>query len=291
MADFEKTLGKVTWNAGQWRDMIQQYVVDRPYEDMRGLVVAKSIRKIMDVLMANLREAIAAPAGDSGAGEFDTHLLREPLLRTFNNEEIVQIMDDQVNLEEGAYLLAGDEQDWADGIEAARENLGLGGGKYTRRERANFWRDFIYGPARIGMDPNIYVEEDDDAERKRIEAIEMYDETMRARLMEWEGGAPYWIVLEYGNHNSTLAFPRFRGTHFLEKSRRAGQLLYEQTLYDVENQTENIVKREVDRFLDNPDSYEPFDMLATFYAEGKKYRVYVTKMMRIGVTLRIRRDR
>lgn len=295
--DFTKTLGKTTWNSNQWAEAIQKYVVDRPYEDMAATVLAKSIEKIKLVLMANLTAAIDKPAGGHGEGEFSTDVLRGPLIRAFSREGMVQIMDDEVDLLEGAFQFAGTEQDWQDGIVAARKELQLGGGDFTKRQRADFWRDFIYGPARIGMDPNLYVEEDDDAEKKRLAAIKMYDRTIEARLEKWgglveeEGGAPYWIILEHGNADSTLAFPRFRGTNFLEHSRKEGQKIFDQTKLDVENQVENIIFREVEKFLENPDSYKPYDALAIFYAEGKRYFVYVTKYKRIGTTLRIRRGR
>ena len=288
----ENILGKTTYNAGQWAIALEEYVAQRPDDDKQAKSYGKARKKVMIVLMGNLRDAIAAPAGGHGPGEFDTSALREPLLAAFDNEEIFQVFDGYVDLEEGAYLLAGDEQDWADGIAAARESLGLGGGKFTAAQRAKFWRDFIYGPARIGMDENIYSDEEDDySEDARLQGKEWYDTTIQVRLMEWEGGAPYWVILEFGNQESNLAFPKFKGTHFLERSRREAQLIYDKEILDVENQEENIVLREVANFLDSPDDFEPYDILAEFYADSKKYHVYVTKRRRIGVALRVRRGR
>ncbi len=289
MPELETDLKSMTYNAQQWAAMIEEHVTNRPYEDVRAKALSVAMPKIMRVLLGNLKEAIAAPAGGHGPGEFDIPEFRDPLLRTFNNEKIVQVMDDQIDLEEGALLYAGTWEDWADGIEAAREALGLGGGNFTKTQRAKFWRDFIYGPARIGMDEHLYANEDKYTEGGRLNAQELYKTTIQARLMEWEGGAPYWLILEYGNHDNNLAFPRFRGTFFLEKSRREAQLIYTRELLNIENQVENIVLREVEKFLDNPDSYEPYDILAQFYADSKKYNVYVTKTRRIGVALRVRR--
>lgn len=296
MADFEATFGKLSWNADQWAVALDEYVAKRPKEDKQALALSKTIKKIMGLLKSNLRSAIAEPAGGHGAGEFDIPALRNPLLRVFSNDKIIQIANGYVDLEQGAIALAGDWTDWAAGIEAAREALGLGGGDFSLAQRAAFWRDFIYGPARIGMDENLYAgdeKKEKKAKQKLSKAKKRYKATIEARLAKWteDGGAPYWLVLEHGNHESNLAFPRFKGTNFLKKTRKTAQRIYDESLLDIRTQEENIVFREVDRFLDNPEDYKPYDILATFYDEGKKYRVYVTKMMRIGVALRVRRGR
>jgi len=179
--------------------------------------------------------------------------------------------------------LAGDMGDFIEGVEQAKIELGIDKRTGTAAQRAKFWKDVVW--------PN----------------DTLYDTTLSMRFQMWGGLAPYWILIENGNYGSSLAYPRFTATYFfynavrkiiddltslVEVKRREREKLLKEKEPEVDekyNKREiTLIEESVARFLDNPEIFQPGDVLNVFtnLETQREYEIYVTKTRRIGVHLR-----
>ena len=108
---------------------------------------------------------------------------------------------------------------------------------------------------------------------------------MAARRRAWGDKKPWWVWIDAGNVGLYGVHPEFTGTGFLWVSQDEIQTLYDNMMEIVENEEFGTIDQAISRFSIIPDTYEPFDILATFYAEGKEFKVYVTEKRKVvGVT-------
>jgi vacuolar-type H+-ATPase subunit E/Vma4 len=98
--------------------------------------------------------------------------------------------------------IAGSLEDYANAVSSAREALGIKEGRDPVRASA-FWKDKIYQGPR-------------------------YFTTIRTRLAQTAGRAPYWSLLNNGNKSTGMssdiggtAYPEVRPTHFVEETEAA----------------------------------------------------------------------
>lgn len=237
-------------------------------------------KRVIQLLISNLTRAIEQTA------EYNIEPLKSTLIGVFQDENIIKVSEDG-DIYSLAYDIAGDENDFFDGIEYAREVLGLG--KLDKESAAKFWKIFIYQPYREG------TRKGSSNKSKKLRGMTSseyaawaYTRTIEARIDGWHGKAPFWIILENGNGGSSLAYPNFQGTYFLQKTLTEAQALLSNELSVIDREIETIVNSEVSEFLNNPETFTPGTRFGTFIVEGKKYYIYVTKTRRLGVAQRPR---
>lgn len=171
---------------------------------------------------------------------------------------------------------AGDMGDFWQGVEHAREMIGVSGKDPGRAAR--YWMVKVWPDA------------------------DKYEDTIAYRFQVWEDKAPYWHFLEHGNYFQTNAFPKFTQTLFLSKAayriwddveievaerKEAAQ----EDSYEVEEINEyytdeklNLFNRAVSELEDNPEAYPPGYIWGTYKSleDEREYKVYRTKTGKIG---------
>jgi len=257
----EKFFERMTYNAEGWADHFLEEGVQRDQADRYAEVLRRTQRAILSIISNSIKLAI------TGHTEYSRYnWMLTSLITAFNNPDIIRIDPETgiLDLFVGAEENAGDWEDYDVGVLAAYEELEMGTGKSSAK-RAQIWKDIIW--------PDDYL----------------YSKTMAARRRGWGDKAPWWNWLEVGNEGLDGAFPQNPSTSFLFLAQDEARTLFNATLESVENEEFNIVEQAWARFMNDPEGYEPFDVLDEFYAEGKKYLVYITATRRLGVTQRIRR--
>lgn len=258
----------LTYNAQQWALYFEEHESLGDAAERHSKALEMIIYEALDILRYELVKAIEK------TGEYDYLPLKERLLEVFDNINMVRssLRDDSIYFDlEG---IAGDTGDLQDGINFAREMIGVSG-KRTKQQKAYFWRHFIYEPGVLGLG-------DEDAIEK---GGLMYADTVAWRLQGWKGLAPYWYWLEHGNEDSDLAFPKFGGTNFRMIAEERATALFRSALAQVDLEARNIIYEAAENYLQNPEAYKEFDILGQFYASGQGYLVYVTATRKIGVAL------
>jgi HK97 gp10 family phage protein len=268
----EQYLNNMTVNAKKWAFFLQESV-GKPPAEQEALALKRALPEIRDIIISNLDEAITKPPA-----EYDYSFYIADLRTSFSKEGIVRVVNGKIDLDTGAREIAGDEDDLYEGIQYARAKLKVTGAGGTKKA-AEFWKTAVYGAARGG---EVAVKR---GKKKISSTVDLYDETIEARKAGFKRTTPYWLFLEFGTR-SKYAFPAFGGTNFLRKSQRQAQKIFDIALEAVTNQAENIVLKETEKFIENPDSYAPREVLKEFYADGRTHLVYVTPTRRIGVRLR-----
>lgn len=274
MADFEPDFLEIlTPRAKEWAIYLRENALEGADRARIAIALGRVKNRIEGLIINNLRHAIEGT-------EFDEPVLKGHLISVFQSNEIVNV-DIDGNIYFTAEDVAGDDKDYYDGIQVARQTLGIGQGG-TAEQRAKIWKQFIYQPAREGIHPEDWTPE------KVEQAKGYYERTIDARVAAWGGKAPYWYFLEHGNVANDLAYPPPQEpTRFLENSRIQGQQLFNEALRNVIIEEGNVLEQEGEKFLADPKSFKPGEILNTFYAEGKKYYIYVTPVKRlVGVISR-----
>lgn len=170
----------------------------------------------------------------------------------------------RIYLREGFENLGGDMGDFWDGVEAVRSDLrkDSGGTKaLSLAQKAAFWRNKVW--------PSDYY----------------YSHTMAARRRYWGDLTPWWIWLDVGNSDSTYAYPTSGATYFVDRAEGRANEIFEQAVDEMTDKAENLINEAVDLYLSDPESFEPFDILASFWEQGRPYEVYITETGRIGTRL------
>lgn len=170
----------------------------------------------------------------------------------------------RIYLRGGFENLGGDSGDFWDGVEALRADLREDSEStkvLSAAQKAAFWANKVW--------PSDYY----------------YSRTMAARRRYWGDLTPWWIWLDSGNSDSTYAYPTSGATYFVDKAEGRANEVFELALDEMANEAENIVYEAVDLYISDPDSFQPFDVLASFWEQGRPYEVYITETGRIGTRL------
>jgi hypothetical protein len=260
---------KLTANAQAWAQYFEQEAQRNLTPEVRhSQALFFVFDEIMATLLDELRRAIETTE------EYSYQPLRDNILEVFSNRSIVKtsLADDSIYF--NAEGVAGDTGDLWDSIEYARQLIGVSTNT-SKEQKAAFWRNFIYAPARLGEGNEGMIEE----------GSAMYQQVIELRLAGWRGLAPYWYWLEHGNEGSGLEFPSTGATNFLYKAQQKATALFKSALNRVDLETSNIIQEAAENYLQNPDTYTQFDVLGDFSFQGRQYLIYVTKTRLVGVAL------
>ena len=262
MTDDVAYFERITYNAENWANYFLEEGVQRDQVDKYAEALRRTQTAILAVISNSIKLAIA------GHTEYSRYSwMQDELITAFNNPDIIRIdpVTGVLDLITGAEEEAGSWEDFWSGYESALAEIAPNAHRATPEKRAQIWQDIVW--------PDDYK----------------YSRTMAARRKAWGDKAPWWNWLEVGNEGMDGAFPQNSATSFLFLAQDEARMLLNETLESVENEEFNVVEQAWTRFINDPESYEPYDVLGEFYAEGKKYKIYITATRRLGVALRIRR--
>lgn len=273
----EQELKKLSVRAGQLAEQISDGALvtdERIVQNALALV----IDQLQSILLTNLQEAITTTK------EFNIPQLSAPLLEAFSNPRLIGAdPSGEVIILENTLNIVGNENDFKDGIEAARSILGLKSVN-TITQRADFWKNFIYRPVREGAAAPEIIGRGRKRNFKR-KAQEFYSETIEARQLAWGQLVPYWYVLNYGTNyegKSKYAHPRFRATNFILNSERVGTVILLDAIIQVNDQLDNIILREFETFLERED-LQIGEVIKRFFVDGLPFEAHVTSTGQFGV--------
>lgn len=192
-------------------------------------------KKFEQIVLKELRRALRETK------EFNAVGLAKNIEYAFSDPDLLTLDISKMRIDIHPELVAGTWQDYIEGIQYARMTLGLSG-KNPPEKRAWIWKNLIYRPAREGAKSparkrNEYSEDPNNYAKRK------YLVTMRARIDGWNGTAPYWIPLNYGNppidappamgagsDEPAFVYPRYGPTHFVERAREKCQMLFSDAL-------------------------------------------------------------
>ncbi len=263
-------------------EIAREYVYEqqRLSETLLGAALSRAIPGINRILLQNIETAVGL------APEYKYAPLRQAIEEAVIQDGFVTVWGTHNKwfLEFDTDNFLGTEQDFEDGIRAARALLGVSG-KTTPAQKAAFWRNKIYLPFL-----NAVLAEDTgtEASAEAVKGAKRYTNTIETRLNQWDGLAPYWTLLEYGNQDGEGAFPKNSPTFFLRNSQAKAEIEFENKLEQVSRELADELDLQLVNFLDNPYSVQPSHIFDIFYIEGVKYHIYVTPTRRLGLTRRIR---
>lgn len=242
--------------------------------------------RLFYILMDELDKALAS---NDEYGGYPIAVLH--LHEVFSDPDMLSVRDGKIQI--NAERIAGSQADFDDGVRSARERLKLG--KLKKRSARNFWKTYIYKPYREGIVPKgkLLGKPQRGVRRKRFDWLEYasrkYPLTIQVRMEEWgTHKAPYWILLDKGNVGKRGAYPHNQATNFIYSATLRLNNVYEFEKSEVSSEYASELEREINRFLANPEEYEPGYIFDTIEQEGKRYSIYVTRTKRLGVALRPR---
>lgn len=265
-----KVLDKMSRNARKWARYLEENLANDEILARKAFGRVRNI--IFHVIRQNLLNAIQKTK------EFDIPELKIPLLANFSDPDLLEVNFETNKITNHAKQIAGDWSDFYDGVQAAREQLDIDTDE-PLATRAEFWKVFVYKPAREGINPP--SRDASTSQRKGREAENYYYRMIRARTSAWRGQTPYWLWLENGTWHRKGSYPRYGGTKFLQTSMTEAQLLFDRELFRVREENQQAINRALERFLDNPTEFAPEEELGTFIAEGKEFSIYVTPKKRL----------
>ena len=272
----QELLERLSYSAEQWAIYLESKVQEgkAPSRDSIALAFGRVRREIYTIVSNELNRAI------SSTDEFQRPMLKGPLVRAFKDDSLVKVTtggEIYFNTEEAA----GGWDDFWDGVNYARSVFDTGKPR-TPEQKANFWRVMVYSSytGGLGGDDEEYDPEGMDADE------DLWSKTIALRNAGgWAGLAPYWLILEHGNKGNDYAYPQNDATNFLYHARLKAQSIFNMTLNEVELEASNKVTNALNDFINDPEKYPPYAVLDEFYAEGRRYYVYVTSTKLIGVAL------
>lgn len=246
----ENTFNSLTYKSKEFVNSLDEFVADKRN---RVATVFGNVRK---TLISTLLEEIKLAADETE--EFKREELKSSLITAFSKDKIIGVTDDGIIYVD--YDEAGTWGDFWDGVEAARAELEVST-KSSPKQRAVYWRTKVY-PAR-----------------------DIWKATIDKRKEFWHNLAPYWVILDQGNTGAEGAYPKNDPTNFISKAEEGMQQEFDLGLQQFDEMFEKTLDTEINKFVDNPEDYEPFTILDTFVKSGRKYYTYVTPTKRIGTAL------
>ena len=251
-----------------------------------GLNITESDIVSKALSLPGVREAITkvilqvVKAGIEHTKELDYQELKSELLRLFSNPDIIHAdSSGRLNLRQSIEGLVGDEKDLADGLAAARDMLGLKGNNPIE-ERARFWK-LMYTTARENASAPSSVKSGKKLSFKD-DMKESYDKTIQARVESFGGLAPYWLMMERGMTDQH-AYPNYGPLLIVEAMQLNAQHILDNAIIRVNEDVENLITQELERFIERPDEHQPGTVLKEFFSDSQRYLIHVTPKGRIGV--------
>jgi len=282
MEQLSQDLKFISRNAAKLARKLSEFV-GTP-EMLAAMAANRIIDEALSIILEELERAINVRPMTGKVSEYSHPLLREKLIEVFSNPAILTITRDRIDIRTQAFLLGGNAGDLQQGIDAAREVLGLG--RLDHARALEFWRERIYRPAREGLvrprrfKKNVGVAGQKEAFDYAGYGIMKYETTIETRVSFWGEKAPYWIWLNYG---STGGYPEYRPTNFVEKAEKRISNLYTNAIIQLTNEFTNAITAEIQAFLLNPQTYEPGTELARFEMEGAEFMLGVTPTGELAV--------
>jgi hypothetical protein len=257
MTDELQYIENISYNAQKWAD----YFLENPviHDDRYAETLRRTQRQILLVIRDFIKGAI------SGHKEYARfNWMQSELITAFNNPDIIRVDPETgvLYLFVGAEEVVGDWEDFWTGYEAALAERAPNAWRASDEKRQQVWREIVW--------PSDYL----------------LSRTLAVRRRAWGNKAPWWNWLEVGNVGLEGAFPENNpATSFLYLAQDKARQIFNAALEVVENEEFNAIEQAHTRFILDPDKYEPYDVLGEFYAEGKKYKIYITpKRALLGVT-------
>jgi len=278
-----KNAAKLARKLSDWEGKVEQFTE----------IAAQKVRELGIAIIQDeiTRALIEAP-------EFAYPPLEDRLRAVFSSPEIIKTRREGVRI---AAELAGTPTDLWEGIERARQSLGIGHTLDIQRASV-FWKERIYRPAREGLQrPRSFKKLSKWSYYKgykgrrtqetfdyQMYAREKYDATIAARLGSWAGKAPFWILIDQGNlggNKGGTPYPTNGPTNFVKVAQARLNQLYRQIMIDITEQFMGALSQEVVSFLENPVDYEPGTILGNFEYAGRAYTITAQAGGEIGVAL------
>jgi hypothetical protein len=255
----ERYFGELTYKAQEWQSLFDERA-EEALKRLYPVVLADIMDDIMSILQKELERALGI------FKEYQRYQwMSKELLRKIVTPEVV-LLDRETGtiwLRDGIERVAGSKQDYMEGVWAVREQLAEDGESQRQLsplQRYNFWKNVVY--------PSEYH----------------YSRTMAARRRAWGDLTPWWVWLDEGNQYP-LAYPSQEGTNFVDFAQHQARELFDARLEELEIEVDNVITRAYRQFMRNPEAFQPFDVLETFYERGRAYEVYVTETGRVGARL------
>lgn len=185
-----------------------RYAID--YEEFVDRTIPRFYRSAEVTISDNLVRA-GADAFD-GISEYNNGTEGAAALRNHLLDNLSDLDHVIIDPETGKFVtlfdedIAGNYDDLISGMRAAYFS------PQPLRRRANFWKYGIYIPSAEKAGEGLSKSRHSD---ERVD----YSDVVRERIYQWGRKAPYWTLIEHGNHGGGYAYPSFRGTRFVQKWR------------------------------------------------------------------------
>lgn len=249
----------LTTRSREWAEIFrrrQQEATRRLYPVALGEI----LDDIVVILKEEIEEAVAA------SSEYNRYQwMKNELIKKVCVPEVV-VLDARIGriyLREGIENLGGGWDDFWDGVNNVRADLEEESEStrvLTVAQKAAFWRNKVW--------PSDHY----------------YSRTMKARRNYWGDLTPWWLWLDAGN-SSSYAHPQNEATYFVDEAEGRANELFDQTMDDLYEEIDNIMSDAIALYINDPEAYAPYDVLAEFYEQGRAYEIYVTETGRIGTRL------
>lgn len=247
----------LTHKSKEWANIFEARA-DEATRKLYPVALGEVLNTIVNTIKAEIEYAIES------SDEYDRYQwMKEKLIKKLAVPEAI-IMNrntGRIYLREGFENLGGDINDFWDGVEAVRADLAEESTStkvLSAAQKAAFWANKVW--------PSDYL----------------YSHTMASRRRYWGDLTPWWIWLDSGNRDSVYAFPTSGATNFVDKAEGHANELFEAALEEMAVEAENIIYDAVASYISDPESFQPFDVLASFWEQGQAYEIYITEHGRIG---------
>lgn len=278
---------RLTFNLNQIVQSLQKGI-DSVFEKAFVDIYDREEETLQKLLLKFIEEALTATP-EYNIPEFSTSLkevaLEPGIIVARPNKEINYVI---ISIPFGEY--AGDIEDYGNAVRLARQagNFGIYG---DPKKASEFWKEFVYQPAREGRAGN----------------TEFYFSTLELRRQYYQSIAPYWQIINYGGDISLKsdrggeAYPSVpKPTNFLEKAESSIENYFNQSLEPEINQLFSRLQAEiasvynfvyeVERTVTDeryqPKEYIEPQIIREFDIARRKYKLYITRTGKLGLSLR-----
>ena len=250
----------LTHKSREWANIFQNRA-DDALRRLYPVALGEVLNDIVEIIKNEISYAI------DNSKEYNRYQwMKEALIKTLAvpGAVILNRNNGRIYLREGFENLGGGMSDFWDGVNAVRADLAEDSTStkvLSAAQKAAFWRNKVW--------PSDYY----------------YSHTMAARRRYWGELTPWWLWLDSGNSDSTYAYPTSGPTYFVDKAEGHANDIFELALDEIVDRAENIIYEAIEQYLSDPEAFEPFDVLASFWEQGKGYEIYITEHGRIGTHL------
>lgn len=253
---------ELSYKAKEWLPYLEREHA-REKKEVYANALGNIINEIPKILEASLLEAITNHS-EYGRYQWMKNELKSLINLHGTKMATVNSETGRVDLYSGMEKYAGTLAEYDAGVAHAREAIKEARGADAERilsqaQRLAYWTKIVW------------------------ESEFFYPRTMKLRRGVWGEKAPWWYWIEHGNEGME-AYPTNAGTNFVWKAENEATALLAQEWEVVQLEAENILTTAYSRFIENPEGFQPRDVLNEFYAKGKNYIIYVTESgRRVGV--------